>query len=87
MTSEQLKEHLTDLHELERLKRIDRSENDVLYFMYEYFSDNRNPDNDQNLIPAGANVEDAPKFHRELCELLDEVSNTNPTARMAWAAS
>lgn len=54
--------------------------------MYEYFSDNRNPENDQNLIPAGTHIEDAPKFHRELCELLDEVSNTNPTARMAWAA-
>lgn len=54
--------------------------------MYEYFSDNRNPENDQNLIPAGTNIEDAPNFHGQLCELLDEVSNANPTARIAWAA-
>lgn len=72
--------------ELKRLRRIDRSENDVLYFMYEYFSDDKNPENDQNLIPAGIGIKDAPNFHQELCSLLNEVSNKNPTARIAWAA-
>jgi hypothetical protein len=32
LTPEQTKEYLNDLHEIERLKRIDRSENDVLKF-------------------------------------------------------
>jgi hypothetical protein len=54
--------------------------------MYEYFSDDRNPSNDQNLIPAGTKLVNAPNFHRELCKLLDDVSNTDITARFAWAA-
>jgi len=86
LTPEHKKDYLIDLREIEKLKRIDRSENDVLYFMYEYFSDDRNPINDQNLIPAGTTLDDAPKFHGQLCEQLDEVSNTNPTTRIAWAA-
>jgi hypothetical protein len=52
----------------------------------EYFSDDKNPENDQNLIPAGIGIKDAPSFHQELCSLLNEVSNKNPTARIAWAA-
>ena len=82
----ELETHLSDFRELTKLQRIDRSEADVLYFMYEYFSDNRNPENEQNLIPAGVNIEDAPTFHQDLCAILDEVSNTNPAARIGWAA-
>lgn len=85
-TADQMAEQKEDLAELVRLKRIDHAEESVLYFMYEYFSDNRNPENEQNLIPAGVNLEEAPQFHDELCKILDEVSNVNITARVGWAA-
>ncbi|MFT4413199.1 phage terminase large subunit [Fredinandcohnia humi] len=82
----QAKDYLSDLKEIVRLKRIDRSEYDVLYFVYEYFSDNRNPENEQNLIPAGTDLDDAPDFHKELCSILNVVSNEEITKRIAWAA-
>lgn len=72
---------------IERLKllaskyRVLRSEYDVLYFAYEYFSDERNPDNEDNLIPKGVLMEHAPDVHRELCEKLDEL-NEKPTKRI-----
>ena len=46
--------------------RVLRSNYDVLYFAYEYLSDDRNPENENNLIPAGTVFENAPNFHREL---------------------
>ncbi|SFH23184.1 phage uncharacterized protein (putative large terminase), C-terminal domain-containing protein [Desulfotomaculum arcticum] len=85
-TPDQMTQQKADMAELLKLKRIDHAEESVLYFMYEYFSDNRNPENEQNLIPAGINVEMAPTFHGELCGILDEVSNVNITARIGWAA-
>jgi predicted phage terminase large subunit-like protein len=86
LTEEQSSILCSTMQEYRRLLRIDKAEDDMLYFMYEYFSDDLNPENDQNLIPAGVSMSDAPKFHKELCRLLDTVSNTNPTARIAWAA-
>ncbi|WP_243237420.1 phage terminase large subunit [Heliobacterium chlorum] len=77
---------IANLKELAKLRRIDRAENDVLYFCYEYFSDDKNPTNDQNLIPTGTTIDDAPMFHRELCSLLENVSERNVTARIGWAA-
>ncbi|MTV49855.1 phage terminase large subunit [Heliobacillus mobilis] len=79
-------EYIADMKELYRLRRIDRAEFDVLFFMYEYFSDDKNPENEQNLIPSGVHIDDAPRFHRELCDLLRVVSIDNPIARIAWAA-
>ncbi|QGG47644.1 phage terminase large subunit [Heliorestis convoluta] len=79
-------QYIADMKELFRLRRIERAESDVLSFIYEYFSDDLNPENDQNLIPAGTSYEQAPKFHQELCNLLRTVSIDNPTARIAWAA-
>ena len=38
LTDDELETFLSDLRELAKLQRIDRSEGDVLYFMYEYFS-------------------------------------------------
>ena len=70
--------------EIERKYRVLRSEYDVLYFAYEYFSDERNPDNENNLIPAGGKYETAPAFHRELCSKLDEL-NEKPTKRICWS--
>lgn len=74
------------LEQMEREYRIARSEYDILYFTYEYFSDDRNPDNDDNLIPAGVGIEDAPEFHVELCEKLNEQSLYKPTKNICWAA-
>ena len=74
------------LDEIDKQYRITRSEYDMLYFTYEYFSEDRNPDNDDNLIPKGVSIEDAPNFHIELCEKLDEQSLYNPTKNIAWAA-
>lgn len=69
---------------LAREYRVLRSEHDLLYFMYEYFSDERNPDNENNLIPAGTLITDAPDFHHELCDALNEL-NTNPIKRICWS--
>lgn len=77
-------EHLLD--DMERQYRITRSEYDILYFTYEYFSDDRNPENDDNPIPAGVSLEDAPDFHRELCRKLEEQSLYAPTKNVCWAA-
>ena len=74
-----------ELEDLTRLYRILRSYYDVLYFAYEYFSDDRNAENNTNLIPAGVGLEDAPMFHAELCEKLSEVRE-NPTKKIGWGA-
>ncbi|MFS0841249.1 phage terminase large subunit [Paenibacillus sp. 1P03SA] len=86
LRNNQLEILLNDMEELARLKRIDRGESDVLYFMYEYFSDERNPENDGNLIPLGTRLEDAPRFHGELCDILNVVSTLELNARVGWAA-
>lgn len=71
--------------ELLRLKRIHRGEHDVLYFALEYFSEDGNPDNDLNLIPAGINYENTAEFHRTLCRLLDDVVTGRQKEHVAWA--
>ncbi|MEK3817512.1 phage terminase large subunit [Bacillus sp. FSL K6-1284] len=77
-----------DKAELTKLKRIHRSEDDMLYFFYEYFSEARNPGNPDNLVPtAEVDMNQAPDFHVKLSRILDSVSNKNRTARIAWAAS
>jgi predicted phage terminase large subunit-like protein len=82
----QLEMLLNTAEELEKLQRIDRGETDLLYFMYEYFSEDRNPGNDGNLIPAGTLLSGAPKFHSELCSILNVVSTKELNARIGWAA-
>jgi len=47
----QIETLITDKKELIRLKRIHRGEYDVLYFGMEYFSEDGNPGNPDNLIP------------------------------------
>jgi predicted phage terminase large subunit-like protein len=79
---------LKDKEELKRLKRIHRSEVDMLYFFYEYFSEARNPKNPDNLVPTvDVDMDGAPEFHQKLSRILDSVSNVNKTARICWAAS
>lgn len=78
---------LADLRELEQLKRIQRAEHDVLFFMYEYFSEELNPENPGNLIPAGTTIDQAADFHRELCEMLDAVTRGEVQSHIGWAVS
>lgn len=73
------------LEQLVRQKRVTRSEYDILYFTYEYFSEDRNPDNDDNLIPAGVSIEDAPAFHHELTQKLQEMAIVKPTKKICWS--
>lgn len=86
-SSFQLETLLADLKELEQLKRVHRAEHDVLFFMYEYFSEDRNPDNAGNLVPSGQSIDDAAKFHRELCLMLDNVTTGKETSNIGWAVS
>lgn len=76
---------IADKKELIRLKRIHRAEYDVLYFGMEYFSEDGNPDNPENLIPAGVNVANAAYFHQQLAEMLDEVTKGKADRHIAWA--
>lgn len=77
-------ELIENLKALQKRYRILRSEYDVFYFAYEYFSDWRNPDNENNLIPEGSTYENAPHFHYEICSKLDEL-NFNITKRIGWS--
>jgi len=73
-----------DLDDLDRMRRIHRGEYDFLYFMYEYFSEDRNPGNPSNLIPAGVTMEDAADFHRELSGLLNNVTRGETDKKVSW---
>ncbi|MEH7521697.1 phage terminase large subunit [Bacillus sp. JJ1503] len=73
--------------ELERLRRVHRAEVDLLYFAWCYFSDVANPDNDGNWdgfdLPS---VDFAPRFHKEICDIIDDVAIRTPNAKVAVAA-
>ena len=71
--------------ELTQLDRINRGEFDVMYFALEYFSDDGNPDNDENLIPAGVNYDNSAEFHHELCGLLNDIASGKQRDHVAWA--
>lgn len=75
------------ISELERLRRINRAETSLLYFSLEYFSETHNPGNAGNWdgFDLGS-VDDAPRFHREICDSIDEVSNVVKNAKIARAA-
>src|SRR5690625_35662 len=81
----QLKTLISNKKELIRLKRIHRAEYDVLYFGMEYFSEDGNPDNPDNLIPTGVNVSNAARFHKLLTDMLDDVTRGNADRHIAWA--
>ena len=74
-----------DIAVLERTYRICRSAYDVLFFAYEYFSDDRNPENDSNLIPAGCSPENAPDVHKELCLMLDGIAWDNHSGKVCYS--
>lgn len=73
--------------ELKRLKRVHRAEVDLLYFSWEYFSETANPENQGNWDGFDLQVpEDAAKFHKEICEIMDEVSNKKKNSKVVVAA-
>ena len=74
-----------DIAVLEKTYRICRSAYDVLFFAYEYFSDDRNPENDSNLIPAGCSPENAPDVHKELCLMLDGIAWDNHDGKVCYS--
>ncbi|MEC0328690.1 hypothetical protein P4H42_03515 [Paenibacillus macerans] len=82
-----------DIAELRRLKRIDRAENDVAYFTYEYLSDAANPDNEDNIVRHGEDgtphdgFENIAPIHREFFDLCDHVDHVERNARLAVAAA
>jgi predicted phage terminase large subunit-like protein len=73
------------LDEIEKVERIHRGEYDVLYFGMTHFSEDGNPGNQDNLIPAGVNVLNAAPFHQELCGMLNDVTKGLVTRNIAWA--
>lgn len=81
----QIETLITDKKELLRLKRIHRAEYDVLYFGMEYFSEDGNPNNPDNLIPSGVNVDNAADFHKQLTDMLDDVTAGRAQRHIAWA--
>ncbi|MFW5434345.1 phage terminase large subunit [Paenibacillus apiarius] len=73
--------------ELERLERIHRCETNLIEFALEYFSEARNPGNDGNWDGFDITCyEEAPEFHREICGLMDDVSNVHTNDKVAEAA-
>lgn len=75
------------LAEYERLERIHRCETNLIEFALEYFSDARNPGNDGNWDGFDiTEYDEAPDFHREICALMDDVSNVHTNDKVAEAA-
>ena len=81
----QVRTLIADKKELVKLRRIHRAEYDVLYFSMEYFSEDGNADNPDNLIPAGVNVSNAADFHRQLTDMLNDVTAGKAERHIAYA--
>lgn len=77
---------LEDVKYYSKVYRITRGYYDSLFFAYEYFSEERNPENETNLIPKGVHLEDAPDFHMELTAKLNELNTVAPTKNICWGA-
>lgn len=71
--------------QLKQLKRINDCEFDVARFSVEYFSDDANPENDENLIPGGSNYDNMSDFHKELTGMLSRVASGEKNDNIAWA--
>ncbi|AVP37431.1 phage terminase large subunit [Staphylococcus felis] len=71
--------------QLKQLHRINDCEYDVARFSVEYFSDDGNPENDENLIPNGSNYDNMSQFHKELTGMLSKVASGEKKDNIAWA--
>jgi predicted phage terminase large subunit-like protein len=80
----EMEEYLLYIKAIKREYRVLRGEYDLLYFAYEYFADQYNSENENNLIPEGQSLSTAPDFHRELCNILDSL-NVNIKQKIAWS--
>lgn len=69
----------------EQARRINECEFDVAQFAIEYFSDDANPENDENLIPSGVDLNTMSTFHKELCGLLSDITVGKKKSNVAWA--
>ncbi|SDW22606.1 phage terminase large subunit [Paenibacillus sp. PDC88] len=82
-----------DVAELKRLKRIDRAEDDVAFFTYEYLSDGGNPENEDNIVRNAEDgtphdpLEEIAPIHREFFNLCNHVDHVVRNARLAIAAA
>lgn len=75
------------MDELDRLERIHRCDGDLLAFSLEYFSDAKNAGNDGNWDGFDiTKVEQAPEFHREIADIMNDVSLNETNAKIAVAA-
>lgn len=70
-----------------KLERVQRCKHDLLEFAIEYFSEARNPGNDGNWDSFDLKrKEDAAEFHREITDIMNEVSADKKNAKVAVAA-
>ncbi|NGM81203.1 phage terminase large subunit [Paenibacillus sp. 7124] len=82
-----------DIAELRRLRRIDRAEDDVAYFTYEYLSDAGNPENEDNIVRHGEDgtlhdtLDNIAPIHAEFFALCNHVDHVERNARLAIAAA
>jgi predicted phage terminase large subunit-like protein len=84
LSESKLKQIVGNIKTLEKDYIFTRGEQDILFFTYEFFSTERNPENDGNLIPEGVAIEEAPDIHQELSELLKDVADGNQL-RVCWS--
>lgn len=69
----------------EQLDRINSCEYDVAKFAVEYFSEEENPENDENLIPKGVNYDTMSNFHKEFSAMLTNIALDKADSNIAWA--
>jgi predicted phage terminase large subunit-like protein len=73
------------LDELGRLRRVHKGEKDVRYFGVQYFSEDGNPGNADNLLPEGVNYDNVVPFHKMLTGLFDDIIEGKQKKHVAWA--
>lgn len=81
----QLQHWTIQLEALSKEYRVLKSKEDIIFFTQEYFSDERNPYNDNNLIPEDTDLDVVPLFHRELCDMLNLVAWKETTNKIGWS--
>lgn len=87
MPGDVLFDYFEKARELERLERIHRCEGNLLEFSIEYFSEARNPENDGNWEGFDlTDVSEAAQFHREITDIMNDVSTVEVNANVAVAA-
>ncbi|MCU7556543.1 phage terminase large subunit [Macrococcus capreoli] len=80
-----LERFVTVDEQVQQLERINACEFDVARFAIEYFSDDANPENDENLIPKGVNYANMSKFHKEFSAMLSNIALGKADSNIAWA--